>query len=69
MLAELAMKVRYTIHSEDPKPNKIFNKKQEEREVKKMFNKGVNKDPVKKSLAERIKYANEYFKKKGARNE
>lgn len=69
MLAELAMNVRYTVHTEKPQPNKLFNKDKEERKVKQMFDKGVNDNPVKKSMTERLKYATEYFRKKGAKNE
>ena len=65
MLAELAFNVRYTMNAEKPKIDKMFNKKQEERKVKQLFNEGINNNPVKKSLVERVRLVNEYFKKKG----
>jgi len=69
MLAELAMKMRHTIHSEKVKPNELFNKKKEEQRVKQAFSSGRNEEPAKKSMAERIKAVNEHFRKKGAKNE
>lgn len=68
-LAELAAKLRYTIHSEKVQPKKLFDKKSEEKQVKEIFNRSNEKGQPEKSLAERIRYVNEYFRKKGARDE
>ena len=65
MLAELAMNVRYTVHSEKVSPKKLFNKQTEERKIKQIF-KGKQKQNNKgNSMAERIKAVNEYFRNKG----
>lgn len=69
MLAELAINMRYTMNAEKVKPNKMFNKEKEERKVKQIFNKGINDEPMKKSMTDRLKNAIDHFKKKGAKNE
>lgn len=69
MLAELAINMRYTMNAEKVSPSKMFNKQKEERKVKQLFNNGVNNSKSKKSMAQRVKEVNEYFRKKGAKNE
>lgn len=57
------------MNAEKVKPNKMFNKEKEERKVKQIFNKGINDEPMKKSMTDRLKNAIDHFKKKGAKNE
>lgn len=68
-LAELAMNVRYTMNSEKVNPKKVFNKRKEESEVRKIFKKENPNVKKEKSMAQKIKEVNEYFRKKGATNE
>lgn len=68
-LAELAMKLRYTINSEKVSPNKVFNRRKEEEQVRKIFRKENPNTKKQKSMAEKIREVNEYFRKKGEQNE
>lgn len=68
-LAELAMKVRYTMNSEKVSPNKVFNRRKEEEQVRKIFRKENKNSEQQKSMAEKIREVNEYFRKKGEQNE
>lgn len=63
------MKLRYTINSEKVSPNKVFNRRKEEEQVRKIFRKENPNTNKQKSMAEKIREVNEYFRKKGEQNE
>lgn len=65
MLAELAMNLRYTLNSEKVSPNKLFNKRVEERKINEIFDGNRVKNNEGSSMAERIKAVNDYFRNKG----
>ena len=68
-LAELAINIRYTMNSEKVSPNKVFNRRKEEEQVHKIFRKENKHTKQQKSMVEKIKEVNEYFRKKGDKNE
>lgn len=57
------------MNSEKVSPNKVFNRRKEEEQVRKIFRKDNKNSEQQKSMAEKIKEVNEYFRKKGAKNE
>jgi len=62
-LAELAANVRYTIHSKNVTPNKIFNKGKEEKRVREALD-GNDEKKDDSVLAEKVRRMNEHFKNK-----
>lgn len=57
------------MNSEKVSPNKVFNRRKEEEQVHKIFRKENPNSEQQKSMVERIREVNEYFKKKGDKNE
>lgn len=69
-LAELAVNVRYTIHAKKVKANKLFDKRKEERKIRKLFKRNNNKtNSSGSSLADRVRVVNEYFRNKSKKDE
>lgn len=64
-LVELAVNVRYTIHSKDVKLKKLFDKQKETRRIESLFDgKLAPKGKHDLDFAEKIKAVNEHFKNK-----
>lgn len=57
------------MNSEKVSPNKVFNRRKEEEQVRKIFRKENKNSEQQKSMAEKIREVNEYFRKKGEQNE
>lgn len=57
------------MNSEKVSPNKVFNRRKEEEQVRKIFRKENPHSEQRIPMAEKIREVNEYFRKKGAKNE
>lgn len=64
-LVELAVNVRYTIHSKDVKIKKLFDKQKETRRIESLFSGALTpKNQNDLEFAEKIKAINEHFQSK-----
>lgn len=64
-MVELAVNVRYTIHSKDVKIKKLFDKKKETRRIESLFEGEASPKKQKElEFADKIKEINEHFKNK-----
>lgn len=64
-MVELAVNVRYTIHSKDVKLKKLFDKQKETRRIESLFSGALApKNQKDLEFAEKIKAVNEHFQNK-----
>lgn len=64
ILAGLAANIRVAMNKKRLKSKDLFNRRKAEARVKHIFNNGESPQQIDRGLAERIKYANEYFMNK-----